>query len=131
MSCGRKLEPRALSGRPRGRARAYVCGAETMGLSCGLGLELRTLSRRLRAQVYGAVTMNNTLCLGLFLLVIHLQDLPWTYSSEVAVTVVATLLVGLLGATRRTFATFWAIPVLLIYPLSIVGVWGLDAAGWR
>ena len=40
-----------------------------------------------RAQVYGAVTMNNTLCLGLFLLVIHLQDLPWTYSSEVAVTV--------------------------------------------
>ncbi|KAK9825642.1 hypothetical protein WJX81_003822 [Elliptochloris bilobata] len=83
------------------------------------------------SQVYGAVTMNNTLCLGLFLLVIHLQDLPWTYSSEVAVTVVATLLIGLLGATRRTFAMVWALPVLLIYPLSILGVWGLDSLGWR
>ena len=39
------------------------------------------------AQVYGAVTMNNTMCLGLFLLVMHLRQLPWTYSSEVLVTV--------------------------------------------
>ena len=39
------------------------------------------------AQVYGAVTMNNTMCLGLFLLVIYLKGLPWEYSSEVLVTV--------------------------------------------
>ena len=32
-------------------------------------------------QVYGAATMNNTLCLGLFLLVMHIRTLPWTYSS--------------------------------------------------
>lgn len=38
-------------------------------------------------QVYGAVTMNNTMCLGLFLLVIYLKGLPWDYSSEVIVTV--------------------------------------------
>lgn len=38
-------------------------------------------------QVYGAVTMNNTLCLGLFLLVMHIRDLPWRYSSEVITTV--------------------------------------------
>ena len=44
---------------------------------------------------------------------------------------VATLLVGFLGATRRTFATVWALPVLLLYPVSIVAVWGLDALGWR
>ena len=44
---------------------------------------------------------------------------------------VATLLVGLLGATRRTFSTVWALPVLMLYPVSIVAVWGLDALGWR
>ena len=38
-------------------------------------------------QVYGAATMNNTLCLGLFLLVMHIRTLPWTYSSEVITTV--------------------------------------------
>lgn len=37
-------------------------------------------------QVYGAVTMNNTMCLGLFLLVIYINGLPWDYSSEVLVT---------------------------------------------
>lgn len=31
--------------------------------------------------------MNNTMCLGLFLLVMHIQRLPWTYSSEVLVTI--------------------------------------------
>ncbi len=33
-------------------------------------------------QVYGAVTMNNTLVLGLFLLVVSLRGLDWVYSSE-------------------------------------------------
>lgn len=34
-------------------------------------------------QVYGAVTLNNSLVLGLFLLVVYLQKLEWIYSSEV------------------------------------------------
>lgn len=42
-------------------------------------------------QVYGAATMNNTLCLGLFLLVMHIRELPWKYSSEVITTVGAPL----------------------------------------
>lgn len=43
----------------------------------------------------------------------------------------ATAAVGALGYFKKTFATFWAIPVLLIYPLSIVMVWGLDRAGLK
>ena len=43
----------------------------------------------------------------------------------------ATALVGALGYFKITFATFWAIPVLLIYPLSILMVWGLDRAGLK
>lgn len=38
-------------------------------------------------QVYGAVTMNNTMCLGLFLLVVHARGLNWDFTSEVIVTV--------------------------------------------
>jgi hypothetical protein len=29
--------------------------------------------------VYGAVTMNNTMCLGLFLLVVYIRDLKWVF----------------------------------------------------
>lgn len=43
-------------------------------------------------QVYGAVTMNNTLCLGLFLLVMYKQQLEWVYSSEVTIIVGAPAL---------------------------------------
>jgi hypothetical protein len=38
----------------------------------------------------------------------------------------ATALMGILGSSSRTFRSVWAFPVLLIYPLSIVAVWGLD-----
>jgi hypothetical protein len=38
----------------------------------------------------------------------------------------ATALVGVLGASSRTFRTVWAIPVIAIYPLSILAVWGFD-----
>ena len=43
--------------------------------------------RALRVQIYGAVLLNNTMCLGLFLLVVHAKHLRWTYTSEVFVTV--------------------------------------------
>ncbi|KAK9789557.1 hypothetical protein WJX73_004608 [Symbiochloris irregularis] len=71
------------------------------------------------SQIYGAVLLNNTLCLGLFLLVVHAKHLRWSYTSEVFVTVGSTVLVGILGASKTTFRTFWALPVLAIWPLSI------------
>ncbi len=37
--------------------------------------------------MYGAVTMNNTMCLGLFLLLVHIRGLKWDFTSEVIVTV--------------------------------------------
>ncbi len=33
--------------------------------------------------MYGAVTMNNTLCLGLFLGIVYYRGLDWDFSSEV------------------------------------------------
>jgi hypothetical protein len=35
------------------------------------------------SQIYGAVTMNNTLCLGLFLFIVHARGLTWDFSAEV------------------------------------------------
>lgn len=43
----------------------------------------------------------------------------------------ATVLVGLLGFTKTTFRSFWAVPVLLLYPVSILAVWGLDTLGFK
>jgi Ca2+/Na+ antiporter len=78
------------------------------------------------SQVYGAVTMNNTMCLGLFLLVVHSRGLNWDFTSEVIVTVGTTLIMGVVGYSRRTFETWWAIPNLALYPLAIAVVYVLD-----
>eukprot|EP00775_Hariotina_reticulata_P009910 gene9910-10066_t len=84
------------------------------------------------SQVYGAVTMNNTLVLGLFLLVVYLQRLDWVYSSEVTVIVAATMAIGALGYSRSTFKAVWALPALAVYPLSLLGVYVLDTwLGWH
>ena len=42
---------------------------------------------RAGVQIAGGVTMNNTMCLGLFLLVVWYKGLEWTYTSEVIATV--------------------------------------------
>lgn len=78
------------------------------------------------SQVYGAVTMNNTLVLGVFLLVVWYQDLSWTYTSEVAIIVGTTLLVGGLGMTRLTWRAWSAFALLALYPLSVVLVYIFD-----
>ena len=38
-------------------------------------------------QVYGAATLNNTLCLGIFLLLVHVRGLRWEFTSEVIVII--------------------------------------------
>jgi Ca2+/Na+ antiporter len=75
------------------------------------------------SQVYGAVTMNNTLCLGIFLVIVSIKLLQWTYTSEVLVIIAATLAVGLAGILMPTIRSYWAFPALLIYPLAIIGVY--------
>lgn len=65
-------------------------------------------------------------CLGLFLLVVHYRGLEWDYTSEVLVTVGATLIVGIFGARKTTFKSVWAVPNLLLFPLSILCVWYFD-----
>ncbi|GJP45438.1 hypothetical protein CLOM_g4828 [Closterium sp. NIES-68] len=78
------------------------------------------------SQVYGAITMNNTLCLGTFLALIYFRGLAWQFSSEVVIILLNTFIVGLLGGSRHTFTTWMAFPVLLLYPVSLAIVAYLD-----
>lgn len=63
-----------------------TCCATSVRNAAGPGLPPRGMNLRdfpTRPQV----TMNNTLCLGLFLLVVSAQHLDWVYSSEVTAIV--------------------------------------------
>lgn len=78
------------------------------------------------------MTLNNTLVLGIFLYIVHKQQLDWIYSSEVTVIVAATLVMGYLGSSRATFRTALAWPVMALYPIALLAVYVLDSTlGWQ
>eukprot|EP00850_Spirogloea_muscicola_P001311 SM000005S17108 [mRNA] locus=s5:191804:194416:+ [translate_table: standard] len=84
------------------------------------------------SQVYGAISMNNTLCLGIFLGLVYARGLTWNFSSEVTVILFTILVLGVLGGSRTTIPAWVAFPVLALYPLSLGGVAALDyLLGWQ
>ncbi|KAL2649699.1 hypothetical protein R1flu_017827 [Riccia fluitans] len=84
------------------------------------------------SQIYGGVTMNNTMCLAIFLAVVYYRGLTWDFSSEVLVVVIATVVIGILASVRVTFSLWMALIALALYPLSIALVAILDYVfGWQ
>ncbi|GAQ81729.1 Calcium-binding EF-hand family protein [Klebsormidium nitens] len=84
------------------------------------------------AQVYGAVTMNNSLALGVFLALVFFRGLMWDFSSEVTVIMVTVLSLGIMGSQARTLKLWHAFVMLAFYPLSIGLVAFLDyGLGWH
>jgi hypothetical protein len=83
-------------------------------------------------QVYGAVTINNTVVLGVFLYVVAARGLDWVYSSEVVAICGSTLIMGAIGASQTTFKTWYGGVACALYPLSLLTVWLLDTRlGWQ
>lgn len=84
------------------------------------------------SQIYGAVTMNNTLCLGIFLAIVYFRGLLWDFSAEISVIFFATLIMGSVAAVRTTFPLWMAFIGLALYPASIGLVAFLDyVCGWH
>eukprot|EP00727_Mastigamoeba_balamuthi_P003538 m51a1_g13181 putative ca2+:cation antiporter family (457) ;mRNA; f:6-2477 len=70
------------------------------------------------AAVYGAVTMNSTLNLAVFLIMMWARDITYMYSSEVVPMLLVIYAVGALASLRDTFTTLQGFVVLALYPLS-------------
>lgn len=69
--------------------------------------------------LYGAVTMNNTMCLFVFLLMVYTRKIPWIFSAEVIATVFVIFLVGGVTSYKTTFKTWYCLMVASFYPLSL------------
>ncbi|KAH7859984.1 hypothetical protein Vadar_007910 [Vaccinium darrowii] len=81
--------------------------------------------------IYGAVTMNNALCLSVFLALVYVRDLTWDFSAEVLVIVIVCVVMGAFASFRTTFPLWTAILAFLLYPFSLALVYVLDyVLGW-
>ena len=83
-------------------------------------------------QIYGGVTMNCTMGLGIFLALVYFRDLVWDFSSEVLIVCLVTIIMGFLASFRKVFPTWMAGIALLLYPFSLGLVAVLDyVVGWE
>ncbi|KAE8792528.1 hypothetical protein D1007_32930 [Hordeum vulgare] len=90
----------------------------------------RTLSLTF-SEVYGGVTMNNTLCLAVFLALVYIRGLTWDFSSEVLVIFLVCVIMGLFTSFRTMFPLWTCFVAFLLYPLSLILVYILDYKfGW-
>ncbi|KAM3696991.1 hypothetical protein ACB098_06G080000 [Castanea mollissima] len=91
----------------------------------------RTTASLTFSELYGAATMNNVLCLSVFLALIYIRGLTWDFSAEVVVILIVCLVIGLLGSLRTHFPLWTAILAILLYPFSLALVYVLDyVLGW-
>ncbi|KAL3508730.1 hypothetical protein ACH5RR_028131 [Cinchona calisaya] len=83
------------------------------------------------SELYGAVTMNNVLCLSVFLALVYIRGLTWDFSSEVLIILIVCIVMGVLGSLRTTFPLWTSLIAFLLYPFSLVLVYVLDYVfGW-
>uniref|UniRef100_A0A7N0SY11 EF-hand domain-containing protein n=1 Tax=Kalanchoe fedtschenkoi TaxID=63787 RepID=A0A7N0SY11_KALFE len=92
--------------------------------------KLRTSSLTF-SEIYGAVTMNNVLCLSVFLALVYVRGLTWDFSAEVLVILVVCVAMGAFASFRTTFPVWTSSLAFLLYPLSLALVYVLDYVfGW-
>ncbi|KAG9159504.1 hypothetical protein Leryth_022754 [Lithospermum erythrorhizon] len=83
------------------------------------------------SEIYGAVTMNNVLCLSVFLALVYARGLTWDFSSEVLVILIVCIVMGVFASMKTTFPLWTSILAFLLYPLSLALVYVLDYVyGW-
>lgn len=79
-------------------------------------------------SIAGAATMNNTLCLSIFLLLVFIKRLAWEFAAETLAIMCVQLTVGIL-AQKTTFRLLDAWIILSLYPSCILIVVLLEAMG--
>ncbi|MBA0771107.1 hypothetical protein Gotri_019628 [Gossypium trilobum] len=83
------------------------------------------------SELYGAVTMNNVLCLSVFLALVYVRGLTWDFSSEVLVILIVCIVMGAFASFRTTFPLWTCSIAYLLYPFSLALVYVLDYVfGW-
>ena len=81
------------------------------------------------STLLGAACMNNTFCLAIFLFkIVQQSDLVWQYSAE-TISILFVEYIMFVFAMKKHYVTYQGLFIISIFPLSIVLVAVLEAAG--
>jgi len=82
------------------------------------------------SALQGACCMNNTFVLGIFMICVYSQSLAWQFFAETLSILVSVLFISIMSF-KSTHTMFDALLILLVYPLSLVLVYTLEANGFN
>lgn len=82
------------------------------------------------SALQGSCVMNNTVCLGVFLLLIALRELSWEFTAETFSILFVEAVIVLVSFVKRQSLVV-AIILLLLYPVSLLIVGALESAGFN
>ncbi|KAJ3440617.1 sodium/calcium exchanger ncl [Anaeramoeba flamelloides] len=84
------------------------------------------------SALYGAASMNATMCLSVFLIMIYIRKLAWEYSAEILSILVITVAVGIIGL-KKTIKVWVGFVLVFLYFFAIGFVAFLESSvvGWR
>nr|XP_011460411.1 PREDICTED: uncharacterized protein LOC105350345 [Fragaria vesca subsp. vesca] len=83
------------------------------------------------SEIYGSVTMSDILSLAVFLGLVYIRNLTWSFSAEVLVIIIVCILMGVVASCRTTFPVWMCFGAVMLYPLSLLLVYILEYVfGW-
>jgi len=81
------------------------------------------------SALQGACVMNNTFVLGIFMLLVWLQNLSWEFMAETCSILLVIVVISFMSL-KKNHTMLDASLILGLYPLSLVFVATLEACGW-
>ena len=81
------------------------------------------------SSLLGAACMNNTFCLAIFLGLVYVRQLKWTFAAETFAIIIVELIMFYFASKKVSTGTSGFI-ILAIFPLSMVLVAGLESIGY-
>jgi len=81
------------------------------------------------SALQGACCMNNTFVLGIFMICVYTQSLAWQFFAETLSILVSVIFISVMSL-KSTHTMFDALLIMMVYPLSLVLVYLLEAAGF-
>ena len=79
--------------------------------------------------IKGAACMNNTFGLGIFMFLVYVKGLAWTYLAETLTILVVEVIMGIYSL-KSHHTILDGIFILSLFPLSLLFVLFLESIGW-
>ena len=82
------------------------------------------------SALQGACCMNNTFVLGIFMICVYSQSLAWQFFAETLSILFSVLFIAAMSM-KKTHTLLDGLIIMLMYPVSLILVYMLEAYGWN